>query len=60
MLKNSKINFELDWWTFMIFKNNIAPAAVSRSKYHVALREVSRLTLIQKMHPHIMGAKPQQ
>ena len=38
MLKNSKINFELDWWTFMIVKNNIALAAVCRSKYHVALK----------------------
>ena len=38
MLKNSKINFELDWWTFMIVKNNIARAAVCRSKCHVALK----------------------
>ena len=38
MLKNSKINFELDWWTFMIVKNNIARVAVCRSKCYVALK----------------------
>ena len=33
-----KINFELDWWTFMIVKNNMARAAVCRSKCHAALK----------------------
>ena len=35
---NHAENFELDWWTFMIVKNNIAIVAACRSKCHVALK----------------------
>ena len=37
MLKNSKFNFELHWWTFMIAKNKMALVTVGKSWYHIAL-----------------------